>query len=119
MSSHGANPYYPWYVQDFRASRKVQRMNYIEQGLYRQLIDEQFLEGGLPSDFASLADICGCPVKVMERAWPALSPCFEKRGENLINSKIENLRTEKDRIRVKRVESGRLGGKAEASASKC
>jgi uncharacterized protein YdaU (DUF1376 family) len=110
MSSHGANAYYPFFVLAYRASRKVQRMTYVARGLYRELLDEQFLEGSLPDDIGALADICGCPVKVMEKAWVELAPCFHKVDERLVNLKLEEIRTERDRLRVKRVESGRLGG---------
>src|SRR5581483_8150888 len=110
MSSHGANAYYPWYVQDFRASRKVQRMSYISRGLYRELLDEQFLEGSLPTDLQSLAEICGCPLKVMEKAWPEIQACFQESGGKLLNAKLELIRTERDQLRVKRAQSGRLGG---------
>lgn len=112
MSSYGSNNFYPFYVLQYRASRKVQRMSYVAKGLYRELIDEQFLEGSLPSSVEALAEICGCPVKVMEREWPSISPCFAKEGDRLVNIKVENLRTERDKLRVKRAESGRLGGKA-------
>jgi hypothetical protein len=110
MSSHGANAYYPWYVRDYRSSRKVQRMGYIARGLYRELLDEEFLEGSLPDDIGALADICGCPVRVMERAWKELEPCFQQIDGRLVNEKLEEMRTEKDKIRVKRADAGRKGG---------
>lgn len=90
-------------------------MGYIARGLYRELLDEQFLEGSLPSNLEALAEICGCSVKVMEREWPSIAPCFEKQGDRLVNPKIENVRTERDKLRVKRADSGRLGGKAKHS----
>lgn len=103
-------PYYRWFVRDYRANRKVQRMGYVARGLYRELLDEQWLEGSLPHDITSLADICECPIEVMEKAWPEISPCFQEIDGRLINVKLESMRTELDKTRVKRVESGRLGG---------
>jgi uncharacterized protein YdaU (DUF1376 family) len=117
MSSHGANAYTKWYVRDFRSSRKVQRMGYLARGFYRELLDEEFLEGSIPNDVAALADICGCPLKVMEKAWPEISPCFQEIDGRLFNTKLESLRTEQDKIRVKRAEAGRLGGIAKQTAA--
>lgn len=103
-------PWYRWLVRDYRANRKVQRMGYVARGLYRELLDEQWLEGTLPEDVGVLADICGCPVRVMEKAWPEIAPCFRVIDGRLINDKLESLRTEQDAVRVKRIEAGRLGG---------
>jgi uncharacterized protein YdaU (DUF1376 family) len=110
MSSHGANAYYPWFVRDYRSSRKVQRMGWAARGFYRELLDEEFLEGSLPTDITALADICGCPVKVMEKAWHEIRPCFDEVDGRLVNAKLEEIRTERDQIRVKRAEAGRRGG---------
>ncbi len=112
-----ALPYYRWRVQDFRASRKVQRMGYLARGFYRELLDEEWLEGSLPSDVAALADICGCPVKVMEKVWPEILPCFREVDGRLINDKLESLRTEQDTLRVKRRAAGQLGGIAKQTSA--
>jgi len=112
-----ALPYYRWLVRDFRASRKVQRMGYVARGFYRELLDEEWLEGSIPNDLASLAEICGCPVKIMERAWVEILPCFKEVDGRLVNEKLESLRTEQDMLRVKRIEAGRLGGIAKQIAA--
>lgn len=117
MSSHGANAYLRWYVRDFRSSRKVQRMGYIAKGLYRELLDEEFLEGSLPNDIEALAEICGCPLKVMEKVWEEIKPCFQETDGRLVNVKLETLRTDQDQIRVKRAEAGRRGGIAKQLAA--
>lgn len=104
-------PYYRWYVNDHRANRHLQRMGYVARGFHRELLDEQWIEGSLPKDLSILADICRCPLRVMEKAWIELAPLFEEdeRGR-LINGSLEGLRTADDQIRIKRVEAGRLGG---------
>jgi uncharacterized protein YdaU (DUF1376 family) len=109
---HEPLSYYKWFVRDYRANRKVQRMSYVARGLYRDLLDEQWLDGSLPEDLTALADICGCSVKVMEKYWPEIAPCFDLVDGRLINPKLETMRTEQDKVRIKRVESGRLGGMA-------
>lgn len=102
--------YYKWFWQDFRANRKVQRMSYIERGLYRELLDECWAEGSIPDCIEELADICDCPIEVMADAWQALSKCFTKSSKTWHNEKLETMRTERDQIRIKKVEAGRLGG---------
>ena len=108
-------PYYKWFWQDWRANRKIQRMSYIERGLYRELLDECWVEGSIPNDIKELADICGCPENVMADAWQVLSSCFELLDDNtLINEKLHSLRTEKDVERLKKAENGKKGGLAKA-----
>lgn len=109
-----ALPYYKWYWQDFRANRTVQRMTYVERGLYRELLDECWADGGLPTDIESLADICGCPIEVMASAWQVLGKCFVLSEGKYRNEKLHSLRTEKDAERVKRKESGHLGAVAKS-----
>ncbi len=109
--------YYRWFVRDYRANRKVQRMSYVSRGLYRELLDEEWLEGPLPTDLPSLADICGCPLKVMEKSWPEIAACFALADGRLVNDKLECMRTDQDRTRIKRVLSGRLGGIAKQTVA--
>lgn len=111
--------YFKWYWRDWRASRSVQRMSYIERGLYRELLDEQWHRGFIPTDIAELADICGCPEDVMADAWRTLSKCFDSpHGTDstyVVNSRLERERTEQDTRRAKAAISGRLGGVAKQS----
>jgi uncharacterized protein YdaU (DUF1376 family) len=108
-------PYYKWFWQDWRANRKIQRMSYIQRGLYRELLDECWVEGYIPNDIKELADICGCPEDVMADAWQVLSSCFELIEDGkLINQKLHSLRTEKDVERLKKAENGKKGGLAKA-----
>lgn len=107
--------YYKWFWQDFRADRNVQRMDYVAKGLYRELLDECWVEGNLPVDHQSLADLCDCPVEVLANAWQMLSKCFLEIDGRLVSPLIESLRTEQDSLRVKRAASGKLGGVAKSS----
>ena len=107
-------PYYKWFWQDWRANRKIQRMSYIERGLYRELLDECWVEGFIPNDIDQLADICGCPTEVMASAWQVLSSCFIEIDGFLVNEKLHSLRTEKDKERLVKSENGKKGGIAKA-----
>lgn len=114
-----ALPYYKWFWQDWRANRIVQRMTYIQKGLYRELLDECWAEGSIPDDVSELAFICNCPVEVMADAWQVLSKCFEGAANGrLVNERLERERTEKDRQRLVRAEAGKKGGIAKSLNSK-
>jgi uncharacterized protein YdaU (DUF1376 family) len=118
MSDLRALPYYKWFWQDWRANRKAQRMSYIERGLYRELLDECWVEGSIPNDIASLAEICGCPKDVMASAWQVLESCFELLEGKYINKKMESMRTEKDAERLAKSQSGKKGGVSKSMNSK-
>jgi hypothetical protein len=74
--------YYKWHWQQYRANRGVQRMDYVAKGLYRELLDEQWVDGSMPADMSEFADICGCPVQVMQEKWPQIAGCFIQDEES-------------------------------------
>lgn len=101
----GPLPYYKWLVLDYRASRNANALGYIARGLYRELLDECWMEGHIPDDIAKLAVICRCPMSVMQREWVRLRTLFvpvDGDDARLTNAKLECQRTETDAIRVKR-----------------
>lgn len=85
-------------------------MGYIAKGLYRELLDEAWIEGSIPNDMVELADICDCPIEVMTEAWPRIMTCWHLDGDRWVNEKLESLRTEVDTIRVTKARAGRIGG---------
>lgn len=117
MRPFDALPYYRWHWRDYRANRKVQRMTYIERGLYRELLDECWAEGFIPDDLDALAEICACPKQVLEDCWPKLRACFvEASPGTLINPRMDRERTETDTQRASKAVAGALGGRARAKA---
>jgi uncharacterized protein YdaU (DUF1376 family) len=112
-------PYYPWFVKDFRANRKVQRMNYVERGLYRELLDECWEEGSIPDDPLRLAEMCNCPPGVMVEAWPKIRACFTATdaldGMYLVNPKLESIRDEIEAKRDLRSMAGKTSAMLRAS----
>lgn len=107
-------PYYRWYVRDYRASRAVQQMDYIQRGIYRDLLDEQWEAGGLPTRVRELADIARCPVDVMRSAWDVLRKQFVLVNGRYVNERLEAERTEKDKQRARNRLNGRKGGRKKA-----
>jgi uncharacterized protein YdaU (DUF1376 family) len=106
-----ALPYYRWHWRDYRANRKVKRMDYVARGLYRELLDECWAEGFIPNDIAKLSEICGCPERVLAKAWKVIAIAFREIEPGiLISERMNEERTEKDSHRIKCAISGRLGG---------
>lgn len=106
-------PYYRWYWRDYRSSRTVQRMHYVARGIYRELLDECWAKGCIPDDVAKLAEMCGCPTSVMATHWSNLKQMFKFVGDGLyINERMENERTESDKVRAARAVAGRRGGES-------
>lgn len=108
--------YYKWHWQRFRANRRVQKMDYIARGLYRELLDEQWIDGSIPNDIEELADICGCSVETMREKWPSISKCFDvRKGGRLFNRMLENQRTEMDLVRIAQSAGGKTRKSTEIS----
>jgi uncharacterized protein YdaU (DUF1376 family) len=115
-------PYLRWYVADYRASRRVQRLTWQERGIYRELLDECWIEGSIPDDPPRLAEIAGVPQGVMAEAWVHLRPMFVEidglDGMYLTHRRLETERSEDDAYRVRMANAGRKGGLAKASKAK-
>jgi uncharacterized protein YdaU (DUF1376 family) len=94
-------------------------LDYVARGLYRDLLDEQWCEGSIPSKIEELADICGCPVEVMSECWPSLKVFFEEQEDgSLVNSKLEKQRTDDDAVRAERARAGKAGALAKMKKTK-
>jgi uncharacterized protein YdaU (DUF1376 family) len=111
MEKNEALPYYKWLVRDYRANRKVHKMSWQAKGLYRELLDEFWIDGPLPNDLAALAEVCGCTRKEFDRYWPEIRGNFIQDEEGRwVNGKMNSQRTDKDMERVVKQAAGRLGG---------
>lgn len=118
MNPFEALPYYRWHWRDYRANRKVQRMTYIERGLYRELLDECWAEGFIPDDLDALAEVCACPKQILRDCWPALRACFvEASPGTLINPRMDRERTTKDAERAVKAIAGARRGCSRAASS--
>ena len=106
-------PYLRWFVTDYRASRNANRLTWQERGIYRELLDECWIEGSIPDDLPRLAEIARCPVGVMAEAWPNIKPLFTEcdwgDGMYLTSRRLEAERSEEDRRRIAMSEGGKKG----------
>jgi hypothetical protein len=117
MPDHERRPYYHWYPRDFIASYHVRVMTYEEQGVYRALLDLQWMEGGVPADLGLMASILRIPRHRMVAIWQKIGCCFkpvEDDPSTLRQSRLEKVRTQMVEASQRRQESGRKGGEAKA-----
>lgn len=103
--------WYPWHPQDWRANRKVARMTPAERGIYRELLDECWLEGSIPGDMDDLAEIARCTPAEMAAAWPALRSSFSERPDGrFVNDKIARVHLAQLEALARQRDGGRKGG---------
>lgn len=105
---------YLWYPRDFAADEHVLMMTLAQEGLYRRLLDHQWLHGSIPAALPDLARLCkGLTVPTMRKLWPGVLPCFQPLPgdpSRLVNPKMERVRAEAAAYRANRKRAGQLGG---------
>jgi uncharacterized protein YdaU (DUF1376 family) len=106
-------PWYPWYPRNFLADEQVLVMTLEQEGVYRRLLDHQWLHGSIPSELPALAAICkGIPVASMRKLWEAVKGCFPVEVDGrLQNGKLGRVRTEADRLAEMHRQRGVQGAK--------
>jgi uncharacterized protein YdaU (DUF1376 family) len=93
-------PAYQWYPADADSDEVFRLMTYEQEGIYRRLLDHQWMEGSIPRDPQVLASL----LPKMDKArfleiWPLVSGKFRPRGsDRLVNDRLEAQRKERDRF---------------------
>lgn len=106
---------YMWSVTDWRTDELFLSLTNHEKGLYRELIDECWINGSIPNSPELLCSTLREPLEVVSSIWQKISYKFIACARGRVTSK----RLEKDRVRLeaireKRVAAGQLGGLAKA-----
>lgn len=87
------SPAFQFYPESWFSSSKVQRMSHTERGIYIDLLGYCWLENGLPTDIATLAQMVKLPTVRFARVWQGpLHECFFERGGRLFNARQERER---------------------------
>ena len=105
----------PWYPSDFIGSTLGWPL--IARGVYRELLDANWLQGGLPDDLHQLAAIARCTESEFAQAWPYLEDKFPLNGDG----KRKNPRMEEHRLAAvalvtKKKAAGKKGAEARWSS---
>lgn len=111
-------------VQDWLASKPVQRMSFAERGVFFEMLCQQWEKRTLPDEAAAVADLIAMTdaqrAEVIA-AWDVVRRKFvtdERTPGRIYNVRLERTRRQKARSFRKRSESGRNAGKVSAANRK-
>lgn len=102
-------PWYPMYAKDWLTSRKVRRLTWAQQGIYKRLLDEEWDGGALEGDAQQIAGDIGAPV---DDVAVVLESCFFLAVNGWVNERLEEIRAEQLAKSEALAQAGRKGGKA-------
>jgi uncharacterized protein YdaU (DUF1376 family) len=106
-------PAYQWYPKDYDTDEAVKLMTYEEEGIYRRLLDHQWLHGGIPAVVEKIARLVPkVPFARFKKLWPSMAAKFAPQGDRLVNARLERQRGDTDEFH----EEKRAGGIASAEA---
>jgi uncharacterized protein YdaU (DUF1376 family) len=107
------SPAFQWYPKDYLSSSKVQRMSMTERGIYQTLLSQCWLDNGLPTDLAQLAQMVTMKEAQFTRIWTngPLHQCFHERGGRLHNNRLDEERRKQADYRRRQSDNGRRGGR--------
>jgi len=107
--------WFPFYHNDFFTDEPVRHMTNRHVGAYLKLLTHQWIEGSVPDDLKSLADICGESVRAMSRLWVLIERCFVRmrtRTNRLLNKKMQKIRRAALKRYTRRSKAGKAGAQA-------
>jgi len=90
MSTGNSLAMMPWFPRDYLAATRG--LHLAERGAYTDLLFFQWEMGGLPTDLDRLALLIGIQSDEFAKIWPSIKNKFVKRGDQLINKRLEEHR---------------------------
>ncbi len=90
------SPAFQFYVKEWRSSRAIMRMSFAQQGMYLNMLLEQWENLNVPDDPAACAELIGGSVTEWTKAWPVLRRKFVPAEES---GRVLNLRLETERAK--------------------
>lgn len=104
---------YPWYVHDWRQSMMRLRLSPLGRYVYRELLDQCYIDGSIPNDKVLLAKIVDVPARDFAKLWPEVSRAFELREDgNYHHPKADAVLNEIVRWKEQKSNAGRASGNA-------
>lgn len=111
-------PAYQHYPKDWQSDEAVKLMTWEQRGIYRELLDHQWLEGSIPGDVALLAAMLRVPLARFKKAiWPLIASKFtpvDNDGSRLIQLRLERQRDNQEEFIQGKKIAGSKGGKERA-----
>lgn len=113
------NPAYLWYPKDALSDEAYILMSFEQRGVYRHLLDIQWLNGSLPASVDALGTmVCMVPGE-FERIWASIADRFEETTPGrLQNPRLERQRTEQARFFLTKAEAGRKAAAAKQARAR-
>jgi len=108
-------PWFPFWAADFLLSRKVRRMTAEQRGVYISLLTEQWMDGPLPD---SETELCAMSNASPKAVLYVLERCFDLTESGWINARLEEVRAEQEKRRLRYRKAGQAGAKARYSKGK-
>lgn len=105
----------PYDVVAYEADELTHALTEGEEGIFHRMLRKAWMNGSIPADLNSLANLCRVRPSTMRKAWPKISKlwtCSEENPERLRNKKQES---ERIFLESKR-ELARSAGKASAKS---
>ena len=118
---------YPWYIQDWLLSRARAVLNLEERGLFREVLDVLYSNGGLlENDEEIIRRMCGAERSEWKRSWPAVHKLLDNSNESLSHPKVRATIVKIDNHRLLKQKAGKAAAEARwshntriADASSC
>ena len=105
MSTGNSLAMMPWFARDYLAATRAMRL--AERGAYCDLLFYQWEMGDLPSDAKSLARLLGAERSEFDAVWRVVRCKFVKRGNRLINLRLEEHRVKAVSKRQKHIDAAK------------
>lgn len=108
-------PWYKWYPSKWLSSETRFGLTLAERSIYRDLLDNLYERGSLPSDAGTLAQLAAVSPQEFDAAWPKVSrnfiPCEDDPTRLTNRVAVQILRQ-----RAEMSEAGRAAGKASGAS---
>ena len=93
MAKAQKSPAYQWYPKDYRTDAAVIAMSLEAEGAYRNLMDVEWLEVGVPNDPEMLWRFARCTSRDhFEQLWPSMRDKFVERDGRLYHPRLDEER---------------------------
>ena len=107
-------PRMDWYPQDYLSDPKLRTFKAVHHGVYRLLLDFEWVDGPLPNDHEELAAMGCVSIEEFPAVWAKVGRCFEECDGRLINKRLEAERARALAIRETKRSAGKKGGRRKA-----
>lgn len=110
---------YYWDVLAWRNSRRVKAMDPIARAIYREVMDEIWINGPVPDDIQEISIATGWSIEHVTKSWPTIHDCLQptKKNPDLFTSeRLEEERRKRNLVKRKRKEAAEKRWNKDANA---